>query len=42
MDVPKEQQCPANLMVQGNVRSVHTQEDTLEEVFIEAAGIRPA
>ncbi len=32
----------ADLMAQGNVRSVHSQEATLEEVFIEVAGIRPA
>ena len=30
------------LMRQGNVRSIHSQEATLEEVFIEVAGIRPA
>ncbi len=30
------------LMREGNVRSIHSQEATLEEVFIEVAGIRPA
>lgn len=41
MDEPKDQQYPAELLAQGNVRSVHSQEATLEEVFIAVAGIRP-
>jgi hypothetical protein len=32
----------AELMAQGNVRAAHSQEASLEEVFIEVAGIRPA
>jgi ABC-2 type transport system ATP-binding protein len=42
MDETKDQQRLVELMSQGNVRSVHSQEATLEEVFIEVAGIRPA
>jgi ABC-2 type transport system ATP-binding protein len=42
MDDPQDQARLAELMAQGNVRSVHSQEATLEEVFIEVAGIRPA
>jgi ABC-2 type transport system ATP-binding protein len=42
MDDPRDQARLAELMAQGNVRSVHSQEATLEEVFIEVAGIRPA
>jgi ABC-2 type transport system ATP-binding protein len=42
MDAPQDQARLAELMAQGNVRSVHSQEATLEEVFIEVAGIRPA
>jgi len=42
MDDPKDQARLGELMAQGNVRSVHSQEATLEEVFIEVAGIRPA
>jgi len=42
MDEPKDQDSLAKLMAQGVVRSIHSQEATLEEVFIEIAGIRPA
>jgi ABC-2 type transport system ATP-binding protein len=42
MDNIQDQLRLAELMAQGNVRSVHSQEATLEEVFIEVAGIRPA
>jgi ABC-2 type transport system ATP-binding protein len=42
MDDPQDQARLAELMAQGNVRSVHSQEATLEEVFVEVAGIRPA
>jgi ABC-2 type transport system ATP-binding protein len=42
MDDPQDQVRLAELLAQGNVRSVHSQEATLEEVFIEVAGIRPA
>ncbi len=42
MDEPKDQQYLAEIMAQGNVRSIHSQEATLEEVFIEIAGFRPA
>jgi ABC-2 type transport system ATP-binding protein len=42
MDDPGDQARLAELMAQGNVRSIHSQEATLEEVFIEVAGIRPA
>jgi ABC-2 type transport system ATP-binding protein len=42
MDDPRDQARLSQYMAQGNVRSVHSQEATLEEVFIEIAGIRPA
>ena len=42
MDNPTNQAQFAQLMAQGKVRAVHSQEATLEEVFIEVAGIRPA
>jgi ABC-2 type transport system ATP-binding protein len=42
MDSPQDQARLAELMAQGNVGSIHSQEATLEEVFIEVAGIRPA
>jgi hypothetical protein len=29
-------------MAEGKVQSIHSQEATLEEVFIEIAGVRPA
>lgn len=42
MDDARDQARLAELMARGNVRSVHSQEATLEEVFVEMAGIRPA
>lgn len=42
MDDARDQVRLAGLMAGGNVRSVHSQEATLEEVFVEMAGIRPA
>ncbi len=42
MDNPTDQTQFAQLMAQGKVRAVHSQEATLEEVFIEVAGVRPA
>ena len=42
MDSTTDQAQLAQLMVQGKVCAVHSQEATLEEVFIEIAGIRPA
>jgi ABC-2 type transport system ATP-binding protein len=42
MDIHADQACFAQLMAQGKVRAVHSQEATLEEVFIEIAGVRPA
>jgi len=42
MDEAEDQVSLARLMAQGVVRSIHSQEATLEEVFIEIAGIRPA
>lgn len=42
MDDPTDQARLAEWMAQGIVRSIHSQEATLEEVFIAAAGIRPA
>ena len=42
MDNPTDQAQFAQLMAQGKVRAVHSQEATLEEVFIEVAGVRPA
>lgn len=42
MDDPADQARLAQLMVEGKVQSVHSQEATLEEVFIEIAGVRPA
>ncbi len=42
MDAPPDQACFAQLMAQGNIRAVHSQEATLEQVFIEIAGVRPA
>jgi ABC-2 type transport system ATP-binding protein len=42
MDDASDQHLLADLLAEGNVRSVHSQEATLEEVFIEVAGIRPA
>lgn len=42
IDDPVDQARLAQLMAQGKVQSIHSQEATLEEVFIEIAGIRPA
>jgi ABC-2 type transport system ATP-binding protein len=42
MDDSRDTARLAELMREGNVRSIHSQEATLEEVFIEVAGIRPA
>lgn len=42
LDDPTDQEHLAQLMAQGKVRAVHSREATLEEVFIEVAGIRPA
>jgi ABC-2 type transport system ATP-binding protein len=42
MDDPDDQVRLAHLMEQNNVLAVHSQEATLEEVFIEIAGVRPA
>ncbi len=42
MDDPADQARLAQLLAAGHVRAVHSQEATLEEVFIEVAGVRPA
>jgi ABC-2 type transport system ATP-binding protein len=42
LDDPADQQQLAQWMNQGKVRAVHSREATLEEVFIEIAGVRPA
>jgi ABC-2 type transport system ATP-binding protein len=42
MDDPADSAHLAELMAQGRVQSIHSQEATLEEVFIEIAGVRPA
>ena len=42
LDDPADQQQLAQWMTQGKVRAVHSREATLEEVFIEVAGVRPA
>jgi ABC-2 type transport system ATP-binding protein len=42
MDDPGDQERLAELVAQENVLSIHSQEATLEEVFVEVAGIRPA
>jgi ABC-2 type transport system ATP-binding protein len=42
MDDPAPQQRLQDLLESGVVRSIHSQDATLEEVFIQAAGIRPA
>jgi ABC-2 type transport system ATP-binding protein len=41
MDDPADQERLMKLMAQGSVRSIHSREATLEEVFIEVAGFRP-
>lgn len=42
MDDPADQARLANWMATGHVRAVHSREATLEEVFLEVAGVRPA
>ncbi len=42
LDDPADQQRLAAWMAQDKVRAIHSREATLEEVFIEVAGIRPA
>jgi ABC-2 type transport system ATP-binding protein len=42
MDSPDDQARLAQLLAQGNVQAIHSQEATLEEVFVEIAGVRPA
>jgi ABC-2 type transport system ATP-binding protein len=42
MDSPGDQAKLAEWMAAGQVRAVHSREATLEEVFIEVAGVRPA
>jgi ABC-2 type transport system ATP-binding protein len=42
MDSPDDQARLAQWLAQGRVQAVHSQEATLEEVFIEIAGVRPA
>ena len=41
LDDPADQQRLARWMAEGKVRAVHSREATLEEVFIEIAGVRP-
>ncbi len=42
MDSPGDQARLVQLLAQGNVQAIHSQEATLEEVFVEIAGVRPA
>ncbi|HEX7733614.1 MAG TPA: ABC transporter ATP-binding protein [Ktedonobacteraceae bacterium] len=42
MDSPEDQARLAQLFAQSKVQAIHSQEATLEEVFIEIAGVRPA
>src|SRR5262249_16913200 len=42
MEDPRDQARLAQLMSQGAVRAIHSQEATLEEVFLKVAGVRPA
>jgi len=42
LDDPADQQRLTTWMAQDKVRAIHSREATLEEVFIEVAGIRPA
>ncbi len=42
MDDANDQARLVQLMASGKVQSIHSQEATLEEVFIEVAGVRPA
>jgi ABC-2 type transport system ATP-binding protein len=42
MDDPQDQTRLQQFMAQGMVRAIHSQEATLEDVFVEIAGVRPA
>jgi hypothetical protein len=42
MDDPGDRARLAELITQGRVRTIHSHEATLEEVFISVAGVRPA
>ena len=42
LDNPADQERLAQWMAQGKVLAIHSREATLEEVFIETAGVRPA
>ncbi|HEY0755576.1 MAG TPA: ABC transporter ATP-binding protein [Ktedonobacteraceae bacterium] len=42
MDSPADQTTLAQLLAQGKVQTIHSQEATLEEVFVKVAGVRPA
>jgi len=42
MDDPADQTTLEHLLAGGTVRAVHSQEATLEDVFVEIAGVRPA
>jgi ABC-2 type transport system ATP-binding protein len=42
MDDPRDQARLEEPLAQGNVRAIHSQEATLEDVFVEIAGVRPA
>lgn len=42
LDDPADQQRLATWLAQDKVRAIHSREATLEEVFIEVAGVRPA
>lgn len=42
MDSPADQARLAQILAQGDVQAIHSQEATLEEVFVEIAGVRPA
>lgn len=41
MDSPEDQVRLAQWLAQGQVQAIHSQEATLEDVFIEIAGVRP-
>lgn len=42
MDDPRDQARLEQLLASGSVRAIHSQEATLEDVFVEIAGVRPA
>jgi ABC-2 type transport system ATP-binding protein len=42
MDSPEDQARLMQMMALGQIQAIHSQEATLEEVFIEVAGVRPA